>query len=61
MKVLSTAMGDMAEIGVSVPIEPIASWPVVAMGDISNLMSDRISFFQIKGFAFGLNVASLSV
>jgi hypothetical protein len=30
-------LSDIAEIGVSVPIEPMASWPVVAIGG-------RISF-----------------
>jgi hypothetical protein len=33
---------DSAEIGVSVPIEPMASWPVVAIGAIRNLMSSWV-------------------
>ena len=32
----------MAEIGVSVPIEPTASWPVVAIGDIRILVSSCV-------------------
>ena len=33
---------DSAEIGVSVPIEPTASWPVAAIGDIRNARSSCV-------------------
>ena len=41
LEAVSSSLGrsDRAEIGVSVPIEPTASWPVWAIGCISSLMS----------------------